>query len=306
MDKSNRRNKNRSKRPETEAQIQKKTGVIKGYEYEIKDLKKNEIAVGKTKVDNITVPIKIKTDGEYAVTIRAIDEAGNRSETRTINVYKDEVAPEVGTPQTRNHTGKGFIITVGARDTLSGIAKYECYVDGIKRGESETNTIQATGLEPLTIYDNVTVKVYDNAGNVNETLPISITTKEGLQEPTVTVEGTKGPGTDGNYYRGEVKVKIKDNGGTEYSTDKIRYTINGKDYTEVARGIGDITVAIPNDGSYTVKAYAKDIAGNTSGASNTVTFIRDTVAPTGTLEITTTTTTTQKKITATENGSRNI
>lgn len=62
-------------------------------------------------VDNINIPIQIKTDGEYLVEVKAIDEAGNRSEISTVNIYKDGTPPEVGMPIVRDETEDGFTIT---------------------------------------------------------------------------------------------------------------------------------------------------------------------------------------------------
>ena len=90
---------------------QEEAGKIIGYEYEVKNLKTNKIITNLKRVDDINTSIKITTDGEYGVTKKAIDEAGNKSTTKTINVYKDTEKPEVGTPQTRDYIAEGFTIT---------------------------------------------------------------------------------------------------------------------------------------------------------------------------------------------------
>ena len=86
-------------------------GKIIGYEYEAKNLVTNNIITNLKRVDDINTSIKITTDGEYAITVKGVDEAGNRSTTKTINVYKDTEKPEVGTPQTRDYIAEGFTIT---------------------------------------------------------------------------------------------------------------------------------------------------------------------------------------------------
>ena len=80
-------------------------GKIIGYEYEAKNLVTNKIITNLKRVDDINTSIKITTDGEYGVTIKAIDEAGNKSANKTINVYKDETEPEV-----RSTNGKRYNI----------------------------------------------------------------------------------------------------------------------------------------------------------------------------------------------------
>lgn len=99
------------------------TGTIAGYEYTVKNLKTNEIIINNKEVDNIESPIKITTDGEYAIAVKVKDEAGNKSNTKTINVYKDSEAPEIGTAEITDGTSDGFFIQVGARDEVSGLRK---------------------------------------------------------------------------------------------------------------------------------------------------------------------------------------
>lgn len=98
-------------------------GKISGYEYTVKNLKTNETIVNNKLIDNIETKIKITTDGEYLIEIQAIDEAGNRSETSTVNVYKDGEAPEIGTAEVTDGTSDGFFVQVGARDEVSGLRK---------------------------------------------------------------------------------------------------------------------------------------------------------------------------------------
>lgn len=251
-------------------------------------------------VDDIQQTITITTDGEWIISIQVIDEAGNKSDSESINIYKDTGVPNIYSVNVREETGTGFTVVVGAEDGISGIAKYEVLLDNNVKGTSTSNAVKATGFQPSRTYDNIVVRVWDNAGN-NKDITTSATTKEELKAPQVTIDGTKGPGTDGNYYRGTVNVRITDNGGTNTSTTKIRYTIDNSNYTEVDRGNGTITVPIPNDGTYTVKAYAKDAAGNQSGESNTITFKRDTGNPTPSLSLSAT----ANSITATVSGSDN-
>ena len=85
-----------------------------------------------------------------------------------------------GAPMVRDITSSGFTIVTGAKDEISGIAKYECYINGVKKGESGTGTIEITGLSPKTSYDNIVVKVYNNAGLDEDTVPVSATTKDNL------------------------------------------------------------------------------------------------------------------------------
>ena len=93
---------------------------------------------------------------------------------------KTKQSQRYGTPVVRDITTSSFTIVTGAKDEISGIEKYECYINGVKKGETEeeTGSITITGLSPKTSYDNIVVKVYNNAGIVAETLPVSITTRD--------------------------------------------------------------------------------------------------------------------------------
>ena len=208
-------------------------GKVTGYEYTVKNLKTNETIVNGQKVDDIETKVKISTDGEYLIEVQAIDEAGNKSETSTINVYKDGEAPEIGTATITDGTSDGFIIQVGARDEVSGLGKLECYVDDEKVGETEIENpnstggiVQARGLEPLTTYRNITVRVYDSAGNYRDTYPMTGTTIGRLGVPTIEVaRGTEGP-VAGNY-RGDVLViRVRDSITENSGATKIKYTVD--------------------------------------------------------------------------------
>lgn len=75
---------------------QEEAGKVVGYEYQVKNLVTNKIITNYKRVDDINTVIKVETDGEYAISVKAIDEAGNRSKIKTINVYKDGKEPTVG------------------------------------------------------------------------------------------------------------------------------------------------------------------------------------------------------------------
>ena len=98
---------------------------------------------------------------------------------------------------------------------ISGIAKYECYVNGTKKGESETNTIKVNGLDQNTTYDNITIKVIDNAGNISESLQVSCATKMSAGTPVITV-------LNNNTWAREKTAQIQGIDG--YA---IRYTLDG-------------------------------------------------------------------------------
>lgn len=83
--------------------MKKEAGKVTGYIYTAKNKKTGKDIVTDKEVEDITKGIDIKTDGEFEIEIRAIDEAENKSDTKTVNVYKDETPPEI-----RNAGGKGY------------------------------------------------------------------------------------------------------------------------------------------------------------------------------------------------------
>ena len=170
-------------------------GKIIGYEYEAKNLVTNNIITNLKRVDDINTSIKITTDGEYGVTIKAIDEAGNKSTTKTINVYKDTEKPEVGELTITEENPDGFTMHLGATDDGSGIGKVECTVNGNKLPENQIEinqlteagvTFEVNGLEELSSY-TIFVKVYDNAGNPSlATKEITAETIAAMDPPVIT------------------------------------------------------------------------------------------------------------------------
>jgi len=159
--------------------VRKEAGRVIGYEYTAKDKK-----TGNTIIQNkemlMEQPISIKTDGEYEISIRVIDEAGNKSTSQIINVYKDETKPEIGDISLVGEAGTtSFKVSVGARDEESGIEKFVCMIGNNEKGQTENTdgVVQVTGLTYKTTYTNVYIRVYNNAGLYSDTLPITVTTK---------------------------------------------------------------------------------------------------------------------------------
>ena len=57
--------------------------------------------------------------------------------------------------------------------------------------ENEDGVIEVTGLSPKTTYTNVYIKVYDNAGLTEVTIPIAVTTKHEICKTTYCEGGSK-------------------------------------------------------------------------------------------------------------------
>ena len=179
--------------------------------------KKTGTYIAKNQELDITKELEIKTDGEYEIFINAKDEAGNKSDTNTVYVYKDSVAPEIGTAAISDITSDGFTIQAGARDELSGIAKYVCMIGEEEKGNTTEagGVIEVTGLIPETTYQNVRVRSYDNAGNYKDTFGVTVTTQANIKAPVITI-------LNNNTWTREKTAQIQ---GIEGYT--IMYTLDG-------------------------------------------------------------------------------
>ena len=63
---------------------------INGYKYEVLNAENNEIIKKQTYVEDINTKLTIKTDGKYKIRITLLDQAGNASDVKTIEISKKE------------------------------------------------------------------------------------------------------------------------------------------------------------------------------------------------------------------------
>ncbi|MCI8396486.1 MAG: hypothetical protein HFJ52_02045, partial [Clostridia bacterium] len=69
-------------------------GILDGYVYRIEGIGENK-TTNEIHQKDMSKPITIDKDGEYIVYIQAIDQAENRSTTRTIEIKKDSTKPTI-------------------------------------------------------------------------------------------------------------------------------------------------------------------------------------------------------------------
>ncbi|MBD8078639.1 OmpL47-type beta-barrel domain-containing protein [Cellulosimicrobium arenosum] len=234
-----------------------------------------------------TTPVAFTEPGEYSVSYRATDEAGNVSEvgTSTFTVVAgdgedDTTAPTVTAEVAGERDDDGSIVgsatvTLEATDDASGVESVEYDLDGA--GWTEYT-------EPVTVDEagdhTVVYRATDVAGNVSEETTTSFTVvAEGGSDTTAPTVGTEVSGTqdeDGSYVgSASVMVTAMDDGGVA----SVEYDLDGAgwaDYTEA--------VVVDEPGEHTLAYRATDEAGNVSEAA-TITFVvvasdtGDTVAP---------------------------
>ncbi|MCI8621083.1 MAG: fibronectin type III domain-containing protein, partial [Clostridia bacterium] len=126
---------------------------------------------------------------------------------------------------------------------------------------------------PNTNY-SVTVKVYDNANNVNDKAnAVPITTKGQLLPPRIT------PSTLNQYYTSDITISIQDTAeSTKTRASKIKYKRTSSAGEETINGTSG-NFKITTDGTYQIYACTEDAQGNKSTWVNTNSFILDKINP---------------------------
>ncbi len=210
-----------------------KRKTLDGYTYKITTETDQEIKAETYETD-INKKISITNDGKYKVYIRAIDQAGNKSEERKIEINKDSTPPTVGIPRIDNITGTSFRINVSAGDDTSGIASYEYKINGTTKNVPNANTVTITGLTGKQTY-NVEVIVKDNAGNI-KTVETTATTAN--TPPTITAN-----------FASKTTNSIKFNAiGEDIDGDRLTYklyvSINGTNWGTVKATLSSQTQGI--------------------------------------------------------------
>ncbi|MCI8396288.1 MAG: hypothetical protein HFJ52_00940 [Clostridia bacterium] len=225
---------------------EEKRKTLDGYTYRITTETDQEIKA-ETHETDINKKISITNDGKYKVYIRAIDQAGNKSEERKIEINKDSTPPTVGTPRIDNITGTSFRINISAGDDTSGVASYEYKINGTIRNVPNVNTVTITGLNGKQSY-NIGVIVKDNAGNIKL---VATTATTANTTPTITANFASkttnsitftaiGEDIDGDQLTYKLYVSIN---GTNWGTVKATLSnqTQGISKTLTANGLNEYT-----------------------------------------------------------------
>ncbi len=113
--------------------------------------------------------IQIQNEGTVNIKIKTYDNVGNISET-TETLRIDKTKPENLQLKANNITSKSFDLQANAEDNLSGIQKYEFFVDDkiIKTEPTAETSVNISVLDQETGKHIVKMLVTDNAENVSE------------------------------------------------------------------------------------------------------------------------------------------
>lgn len=201
------------------------------------------------------------TDGDHAITCRAIDQAGNASDGTSITVTIDTTAPGAltltGPSGATNDNTPTYTITGGG----SGVT-YQCKVDG----GSYANVTSPYTTSTLTDGNHtITCRGVDAAGNVGPETSKSVTV-DTVAPGSVTVSGPSGLSND------NTPTYTITGGGTGVT---YQCKVDGGAYANVT---SPYTTTALGEGPHTVSCRAVDAAGNT-GAATTVSVTVDTVGP---------------------------
>jgi len=221
--------------------------------------------------------------GTYTLMAKAYDAAGNvgQSSNLSVKIVQDTTAPAVSiTAPANGATVVGTTaITASASDNV-GVSKVEYYHDGalLSAGNvapfsySWNTTSVANGIHLLT------VKAYDNIGNVTQSSGVSVTVKNSVADstkPTVsltspangaTVSGTASVSASATDNIGVTKVEFYRNGALQSTDTASPYSFSWN------------TASVAN-GAYTLSAKAYDAAGNIGLSANTSVTVKNSTTP---------------------------
>ncbi|WP_080460159.1 BapA/Bap/LapF family large adhesin, partial [Enterobacter cloacae] len=258
------------------------------------------VVVGNTGTWSYTTPVL--TEGNHVLTIRETDPAGNQSgPSAGFTVVVDSVsATPVITNVTDNVGNTATTVVSGsetndATPTLSGTADANSVVT-IFDGGTQIAVVTADGTGAWTFTPDTalgegshsfTVRATDPQGNVSAvSAPWSVVVD--LTAPTVptldNVNDNAPGGVTGNLTSGQTTNDSTPTiSGTGQAGSTIHIMNNGTQIgTAVVDGSGNWTftpTAPLGDGSYSLRAYATDTAGNASANSSVFAFTIDTAAP---------------------------
>lgn len=139
---------------------EKNNNKIQKIIYQINDEPEIEI---KGEVANI----QISEQGENKLTYYAIGPYNQTSIKQEELIKIDKTAPENVQIIQKEQEDLSIKLDLSANDNLSGIKKYEIYLNGNKNTETTENSYTITGLEGNTEY-KITAKAIDKAGNQSE------------------------------------------------------------------------------------------------------------------------------------------
>ncbi len=223
---------------------------------------------GQTATGN-TFDVATTTDGDYSVSVVAVDDAGNESAATTVNWTLDTVAPAdlaISGDPVAGSVVKTTAFDLTAFATDATVLTFSWTLNGDAVEGNTTSNYVGTAVEGT---NTVTVMATDAAGNVSAQPATHIWVVDTIAPTTPEISGKPEKLTN----QGEF-------GMTATSTDATRLTyhwrLNGGE--ESTLNEGEAFADTVSEGDYTVSVYAEDEAGNFSQPA-TYSWTYDVTAP---------------------------
>ena len=200
--------------------------------------------------DNITLAL---SDGEYLITVRIVDEAGNIGED-SITIFVDTAPPEVTiiSPTNNSYLSQTKMMVVWDSYDQCGIIRTEIYVDGklyLPQNSSMDIVIDSEGQH------NITVVVWDHAENSDKSM-VFITVD--LSAPIIVILSPQ----NGSKYEDNITLMWSANDSLS-GVSKIRVFINDSIYGEFKSSTGNKIISLES-GFYIITVEAIDNANNSA------------------------------------------
>ena len=203
--------------------------------------------------------------GSHAVTYWSVDNAGNSEAVHTGYVNIDGVAPVTSASGVPAGWSRTVAVTLSANDATSGVKTIEYRLKGTAAWQLYTAPFAVTDQGAVTYEFGAT----DNAGNVEATKSVTVQVDSVAPTTTAYAASVKHGKKVRLTYRvsdavpgsGQAAVTIKIFKGT-----KLKKTLAVGACAANARGIYSWRCALAK-GSYTIKVYATDLAGNVQSAA---------------------------------------
>ncbi len=218
--------------------------------------------IDKTWVSSTDRSVRVTSEGEKVLSFQAKDNAGNKSNIRTMTIKKDSEKPNAFEPSIVEGSigADRFTITAGTSDDTSGLLYYNFYVNGSPVAQKTTeNTITVTGQRSQTTY-NITVEAVDNAGNVRTGTGITVTTTK-VGKPVIAMTSS-GTSENGWYGKDDQEVVLTITATNANATKVCYKNVTDTNYTTI--NSSEATVRIRTTGTYKIQAYTEDQYGNAS------------------------------------------
>lgn len=218
-----------------------------------------------TWVDGTSTTFDLSGLGEHAVTVYAVDVAGNTASKEITYTLADTTAPGV-TDDAVSSYAESASIKLTATDSNSGVASISYKLDDA----GWTSVGDASAVVDTTVHGTHTLvyKALDNAGNESGETTVEFSVND------ATAPAVGDDHVDSYDNTGAFTISADD---PDTGVAGITYSINGA--AGVTVDSTSVVISLPAPGDYEIVYTAADHAGNVSGATTVLVTVIDTVPP---------------------------